>query len=159
MSFPLPDALYTDQTAPVTGSPEVAPASAPVFFGPPRPPPPHFLHRPTQPRIDEHEVPDKIREHGADFRRFLNREIVPTCLQGFKLLATHEPEKPIKALGEYLLGVPIVAGDVRTPYRRGYPAAGMVLEANMLLSTMEVKPQDPRDWMGRWLLARSAEYE
>jgi hypothetical protein len=35
-------------------------------------------------------------------------------LEGLKLLATHEPEKPIKALGEFFLGVPIVSGAIRT---------------------------------------------
>jgi hypothetical protein len=40
---------------------------------------------------------------------------ITTCLKGLKLLATHEPEKPIKALGEFFLGVPIVSSAVRTP--------------------------------------------
>jgi hypothetical protein len=153
------DALYTDKTTSVTGSPDVAVASAPVFFGPPRPPPPPLLRRPTQPRIDGNELPEEILEHGAELRRFLNREIVPTCLEGLKLLATHEPEKPIKALGEWFLGVPIVATTVRTPYRRGCPVATFILEAQNLLGVMGPKPENLRECMGRWLLARSAEYE
>jgi hypothetical protein len=60
---------------------------------------------------------------------------------------------------KFLLGMPIVAGPVRTPYRRGYPAATFILKAQNMLGVMETKPKNPREWMGHWLLARSAEYE
>jgi hypothetical protein len=56
-----------------------------------------------------------------------------------------------------LLRHSVVAGAIRTPYRRGYLVATFILEANDLLGVMKVKPENPNDWMGRWL--RSAEYE
>jgi hypothetical protein len=152
----LPDALYTVKTTSVTS---IAATPAPVFFGPPRPPPPPLTRRPTESRIDEHALPAEILEHGHEFRRFLHREIYPTAVEGFKLLQTHEPEKPLKALGEWFLGIPIVATATRTPYRRGYPAAAYILEATNLLGVMKTRPSNPREWMGRWLLARSAEYK
>jgi hypothetical protein len=155
----LPDALYTVKTTSATGTPDIAATPAPVFFGPPRPPPPPLTRRPTESRIDEHALPAEILEHGHEFRRFLHRENYPTAVEGFKLLQSHEPEKPLKALGDWFLGVPIVATTVRTPYRRGFPVGTFILEASNLLGVMKTKPSNPREWMGRWLLARSAEYE
>jgi hypothetical protein len=54
-------------------------------------------------------------------------QITPVFLESMRLIAIHEPEKPLAALDNFFLGVPIVACAVHTPYRRDGPEAAMVM--------------------------------
>jgi hypothetical protein len=146
-----------DKGSAAANSPTAIPATAGDLS---RPAPP-ILERRRSPcdDIKEDKVPEHVRENGADFRRYLNAHITPIFLEGMKQIATHGPEKPIEALGNFFLGVPIVAGTVRKPYRRGGPETAMVMEATKLLACSKIRPENPVPWMGRWLLARSAGYE
>jgi hypothetical protein len=87
--------------------------------------------------------PAVLQPDGSPFRRWINEHITHTLLQGMKLLREHEPEKPLKALGEFFLG----------------NVAMMALEASDALAAMQVKPDEPKKWYGKYLLARSAEFE
>jgi hypothetical protein len=54
----------------------------------------------------------------------------------------------IPGVGNSFLGVPIVAGAVRTPYRRGGPESAMVMKAVQLSASFKARPADPAEWMG-----------
>jgi hypothetical protein len=82
-------------------------------------------------------------------------QITPVFLESMRLIAIHEPEKPLAALGNFFLGVPIVACAVHTPYRRDGPEAAMVMEAVRLLACSNVRPEEPAKWMGDWPLVFS----
>jgi hypothetical protein len=82
-------------------------------------------------------------------------QITPVFLESMRLIAIHEPEKPLAALGNFFLGVPIVACAVHTPYRRDGPEAAMVMEVVRLLACSNVRPEEPAKWMGDWPLVFS----
>jgi len=130
-------------------------AAGPRSAGSPRP----AVAAPVSPRIDETKIPQEVQEHGSDTRRYLQRHITPTLLEGMKQLASLEPEKPIQALGKFFLGIPVAATTTRVPYTRTGPAATMAMEGVKLLAATQNKPEDHIKWMGEWLLARSAELE
>jgi len=132
-----------------------ASAAGPRSAGSPRP----AVAAPVSPRIDETKIPQEVQEHGSDTRRYLQRHITPTLLEGMKQLASLEPEKPIQALGKFFLGIPVAATPTKVPYTRTGPAATMAMEGVKLLAATQNKPEDHIKWMGEWLLARSAELE
>lgn len=64
------------------------------------------------PRISGLDVPQDVKEHGSEIRRYLQRHITPVLLDGMKqameavkfLAATEDkPEDPVKWMGEWLL--------------------------------------------------------
>ena len=71
----------------------------------------------------------------------------------------YEPNKPLKALGEYFLtGHDNISGCERVPFNRKV-VADFVTEGTKKLASYKTKPEDGRKWFGEWLLARSAEFE
>ena len=101
--------------------------------------------------------PEKAYEHGAPVRRYLNKNIVPTLLEGMKLVTVYQPKKPLKALGEYFLtGVDTISGCEKAPYSRNV-VNETVMEGVKLLAQHE--PEDGKKWFGEWLVKRSAELE
>jgi hypothetical protein len=119
---------------------------------------PHFLTRCT----DLHpNAPADVPEHGAPFRVYMFRYIVPTLREGIRLLKAHEPEKPLKGLGDLFLGVDSISDRVRVGSSRNVVAV-IFEEANRALSYRWARgalPEDPKQWFGRYLLACSAELE
>jgi len=119
--------------------------------------PPLPLRYPIDPASTPNVSPEKAYEHGAPTRRYLNKNIVPTLLEGMKLVTFYQPEKPLKALGEYFLtGVDTISGCEKAPYSRNV-VNETVMEGVKLLSRHE--PEDGKKWFGEWLVKRSAELE
>jgi COMPASS component SDC1 len=46
--------------------------------------------------------PSVANPHGSPVRIYLNQKVTPHLLEGMKYLATHEPEKPLQWLSEFL---------------------------------------------------------
>ena len=107
---------------------------------------------------DAPRAPGTAHQHGAPTRRYLNEHIVPTLLTGMRLLKENEPDQPLKALGEFFLGNDTITGCQRVGFSRKV-VADLVMEATKLLAVSATKPENPKQWFGNWLLARSAEFE
>lgn len=101
---------------------------------------------------------DPLAEHGAELKRYLDEHITPILKEGSRLLRDHEPEKPLKALGKYLLGEDTITGCERVPFdRKG--VYHVFNDGMKILAVSKPKPEDPLEWFGKWLCARSAELE
>jgi hypothetical protein len=159
--------IQVSPPAPSSPLRQLPPAPPPRPF--PLPPRPVSHHLPsfntTHPLIrciDLHpNAPADVPEHGAPFRVYMFRYIVPTLREGIRLLKAHEPEKPLKGLGDLFLGVDSISGCVRVGTSRNVVAV-ILEEANRALSYRWARgalPEDPKQWFGRYLLARSAELE
>ncbi|SCV05622.1 LANO_0H11540g1_1 [Lachancea nothofagi CBS 11611] len=50
---------------------------------------------------DRIDIPETIG--GSQTRKYLNKSVTPALLRGMRLVAKHQPENPLKYLGEYLI--------------------------------------------------------
>ncbi|KAL9093758.1 MAG: hypothetical protein Q9159_000059 [Coniocarpon cinnabarinum] len=48
-------------------------------------------------------IPSVNGAHGSPTRRYINQKVTPALLEGMKILAVREPERPLEWLGEFLL--------------------------------------------------------
>jgi hypothetical protein len=71
--------------------------------------------------------------------RFYKRDLAQTLKQ----LGTHEPNKPIEALGNFFLGSAITSSATGFAYSRHGTAFIMAMEAAKLMSLSTPKPDDP----------------
>jgi hypothetical protein len=78
-----------------------------------------------------------------------------------RLLKLHEPEKPLKALAEFVLGNDNITGSTRSSGFSYSVVNSFVEEANKALHYRWAsgKHDDPKKWYAAYLLARSTETE
>ncbi|KAH0286183.1 hypothetical protein M436DRAFT_66081 [Aureobasidium namibiae CBS 147.97] len=153
---------------PAPAGPSTGPSTDPTVNGPVSVTPADTAHSTHHPIPLKYEVivdpasapnvsPEQAYQHGAPVRRYLNEHIVPPLLAGLRLLKDHEPNKPLKALGEYFLtGHDNISGCERVPFHRESVAV-IVMEASKYVAMF--MPENPKKWYGNYLLARSAELE
>lgn len=74
-----------------------------------------------------------------------------------KLITYYQPDKPLKALGEYLLtGHDSISGCEKVPFHREMVTT-MVMEGMKYLA--KHRPENGKEWFGEWLVKRSAELD
>jgi len=140
------DSTVDDSISAALGSVTLADRPLPIRY-------PKIIDPASAPNVS----PEKAYEHGAPTRRYLNKNIVPTLLEGLKLVTFYQPKKPLKALGEYFLtGVDTISGCEKALYSRNV-VNETIMEGAKLLSRHE--PKDGKKWFGEWLVKRSAELE
>ncbi|KAF2754327.1 hypothetical protein EJ05DRAFT_479841 [Pseudovirgaria hyperparasitica] len=54
------------------------------------------------PQVNIPAPPVNPNPHGSPTRVYLNQQVTPYLLEAMKMLVTHEPEKPLKYLADYL---------------------------------------------------------
>jgi hypothetical protein len=101
---------------------------------------------------------DPLAEYGAELKGYFNEHVTPTLKEGLRLLRDHEPEKPLRALGKFLLGEDAITGCERVPFDR-QGVRHVIEEGTKILAVSKPKLEDPLKWFGKWLCARSAELE